>query len=161
MEFRGKRVSHQYIQTNLAPPDKVFPLLCPVAEAKWVPGWQCRLIYSQSGLVELGCVFTTANDDGTESTWVTTEHDPANFRIAFVWVNPGFVTAQIQIELHSKAESKTEAHIRYCYTGLSDKGNREVEGYSQAWFQTKMQSWEAAINHYLQTGKLIGGAASE
>lgn len=161
MEFRGKRVVHQYIQTNLAPPDKVFPLLCPVAEAKWVPGWQYRLIHSQSGLVELGCVFIATNDAGTESTWITTEHDPANFRVGFVWVNPGLVTAQIQIELHPKAESKTEACIQYTYTGLSEKGNREVEGYSQAWFETKMQGWEAAINHYLQTGILIGGAAPE
>jgi hypothetical protein len=161
MEFRGKRVVHQHIQTNLAPPYRVFPLLCPVAEAKWVPGWQYRLLYSQSGLVELGCVFITPNEDGTESTWVTTEHDPANLRVGFVWVNPGLVTAQIQIELHPEPESQTEARIRYTYTGLSEKGNREVERFNQAWFQTKMQGWETAINHYLQTGKLIGAAAWE
>ncbi len=53
-DFRGTRVTHEYSQINLASPGKVFPLLCPVLEAKWVPGWEYRLIYSQSGIAELG-----------------------------------------------------------------------------------------------------------
>jgi hypothetical protein len=160
-DFRGKRVTHHYVQTNISSPETVFPLLCPVAEAKWVPGWQYRLIYSQSGLVELGCVFTTHNEDGTESTWVTTEYDPAKFCVGFVWVNPGLMAAQIQIELYPKQEAKTEARIRYSYTGLSQEGNRELERYTEAWFREKMEGWEAAINHYLQTGRLIGAAPLE
>ena len=55
----------------------------------------------------------------------------------------------------------TSAVIRYTYTGLSIEGNREVERYDQKWFQHKMRSWEAAINHYLQTGKRIDAAEWE
>ena len=65
--FDAKRVSHEYTQTNDAPPEKVFPLLCPVREADWVPGWQYRLIYSESGVAEDGCVFSTPNDAGPET----------------------------------------------------------------------------------------------
>ena len=36
-DFQGKRVTREYIQTNCAPPERVFPLLCPVREAEWVP----------------------------------------------------------------------------------------------------------------------------
>jgi hypothetical protein len=43
-KFQGKRITHEYTQNNVAPPEKVFPLLCPVREADWVPGWQYRLI---------------------------------------------------------------------------------------------------------------------
>ena len=32
-----------------APPATVFPLLCPVREAEWVPGWTVRMIHSASG----------------------------------------------------------------------------------------------------------------
>jgi hypothetical protein len=162
-EFQGKRVVHEYNQRNAAPPERVFPLLCPVREADWVPGWQYRLIYSESGVAEGGCVFITPNEDGSETTWVVTDYDPASFRIAFAWVNPGLAAAQIRISLSRRSGGnasldETSAHIQYAYTGLSIEGNREVERYDQQWFGHKMQSWEAAINHYLQTGRRIDAA---
>ena len=161
MNFQSKRVTREYTQTNSAPPEKVFQLMCPVREADWVPGWQYRLIYSQSGLAELGCVFVTPNADGSETVWLVTEYDPTVFRVAFAWVNPGLVAAQISIRLEAESSNETTAHIRYAYTGLSEPGNREVERYDAAWFQHKMQSWEAAINHYLRTGRKIDEAAWE
>jgi hypothetical protein len=162
-EFQGKRVTHEYTQNNAAPPEEVFLLLCPVREADWVPGWRYRLIHSESGVAEDGCVFVTPNEDGTETTWVVTDYAPESFRIAFAWVHPGLVAAQISINLSRSAEAfgHTSAVIRYTYTGLSIEGNRELERYDQQWFQHKMQSWEAAINHYLQTGKRIDAAGWE
>jgi hypothetical protein len=162
-EFRGRRVTHAYTQTNFAAPETVFPLLCPVREAEWVPGWRYRMIYSQSGVAELGCVFVT-EENGREITWVVTEYDPSAFRIGFVWVDAGMVTAEIRIALEAKAGSaspQTAARIRYTYTGLSPEGNREVERFGEGWFQKKMQSWETAINHFLRTGKLIDATAGE
>src|SRR2546430_15621885 len=157
----ARRVTHEYTQTNDAPPDRVFPLLCPVWEADWVPGWQYKMIYSKSGVAEAGCVFTTPNNDGTETIWLVTEYDPARFRIAFAWVNPGQVAAQIGISLKRNSQGTTAAFIRYSYTGLSPAGNQEVERYDKKWFEQKMKSWEAAINHYLRTGKAISAAALE
>lgn len=154
-KFRGLRVTHQYTQTNQAPPDKVFCLLCPVREADWVPDWKYQLIYSQSGVAELGCIFTTPNDDGSESTWVCTEYDPARFRIAYAWAAPGMVACHIQIQLEPGPGSTTRTHIAYTYTGLSPAGNKEVERFDSGWFRTKMEGWEKAINHYLRTGKVI------
>jgi hypothetical protein len=154
-EFRGARVLHHYTQTNHAPPEKVFPLLCPVREADWVPDWKYRLIYSQSGVAELGCVFTTPNDDGSESTWMCSEFDPARFRIGYNWITPGLVACQIQIQLEAGFGSTTRAHIQYAYTGLSPAGNKEVERFNSEWFRAKMEGWENAINHYLRTGTLV------
>jgi len=157
--FQARRVTHQFTQTNVAPPETVFPLLCPVREADWVPGWQYRLIYSKSGVAEAGCVFIT-EENRRETTWIVTEYDPAAFRIAFVWVDPGMVAAQIRIRLEPGGGATT-APIQYTYTALSPKGNREVERFTETWFRQKMQSWEAAINHYLTTGKLIDAATWE
>ena len=154
----SRRVTHEFTQTNDAPPETVFPLLCPVREADWVPGWQYKMIYSKSGVAEAGCVFTTPNDDGTQTTWLVTEYDPARLRIGFAWVNPGQVAAQIEISLKKNSKGVTTAVIRYTYTGLSASGNQEVERYDRKWFEQKMQGWEAAINHYLRTGKAIGVA---
>jgi hypothetical protein len=93
--FEAKRVSHEYTQLNDAPPESVFPLLCPVREVDWVPGWQYRLIYSESGLAEDGCVFSTPNEAGPETLWMVTHYDPAAFTIAFAWVEPGMIATQI------------------------------------------------------------------
>jgi hypothetical protein len=158
--FKSYRVTHEYIQTNSAPPERVFPLLCPVREADWAPGWQYRLVYSNSGVAELGCVFTTPNPPASgaqseapsETTWIVTDYDPAALRIAYVWINPGYVITELRIQLAAIEQGATRTHIRYRYTGLSPEGNRELEGYDQKWFAARMQRWETTINHYLRTG---------
>lgn len=66
-DFEARRVTYEFTPTNDAPPDRVFPLLCPVREAEWVPDWKYQLIYSQSGFAEEGCVFTTPNDVGPDT----------------------------------------------------------------------------------------------
>jgi hypothetical protein len=80
-----------------------------------------------------------------------TDYDPARFHIAFSWVHPGMMTAQISIVLAAKGEDQTSAHIRYTYTGLSSLGNQKIETYDRKWFEQKMQGWEAAINYHLQS----------
>ena len=173
--FKAGRVAHEYIQTNPAFPEKVFPLLCPVREADWIPGWRYELIYSDSGVAELGCIFTTRdsaiesekysarpnqhNDSSPVTTWICTEYDPAAFRIAYVWIKPGLVATELWIHLSSAENGSTSSRIRFRYTGLSEAGNRQVESYDRKWFEEKMRGWETAINHYLRTGEMIGVTA--
>jgi hypothetical protein len=170
--FKSFRVAHEYTQTNPASPEKIFPLLCPVREAEWIPGWRYRLVYSDSGVAELGCIFTTPNPTTSEvsqpseeqkltapeTTWITVDYDPAVFRIAYVWINPGRVATELRIQPEGANDGTTRSHIRFRYTGLSPEGNREVESYDQKWFERKMQGWESPINHYLPTGKKTGAA---
>jgi hypothetical protein len=157
--FRGQRVTHEFTQTNPATPDKVFPLLCPVREVEWVPGWNHQLIYSDSGVAELGCVFTTIPCDisNAKLTWITTDYDPAAYRIAYIWIHPEHVLAELRIQLIADGE-RTLSHIEFRYTGLSEAGNREVATYDYEWFEKRMHGWESAINHYLLHGTLISPA---
>src|SRR5690349_16831929 len=113
--FKAYRIAHEYTQTNSAPPERVFPLLCPVREADWIPGWRYKLIYSDSGVAELGCVFTTqdptvetakysstSNERDPASpvtTWICTVYDPAALRIAYVWIKPARVATDLWIQL--------------------------------------------------------------
>lgn len=157
--FQGKRAVREYVQVDEAPPERAFPLLCPVREAEWVPGWEYRLIHSRSGLAELGCVFTTPNPQGPETVWVTTEYEPPR-RVGFVWVWPGMVAARLRFDLEG-ADGKTRLHASYQYTGLSEPGNAEVARYTEAWFATKMQRFQAALNHYLATATMIAAGGWE
>ncbi|HUA16244.1 MAG TPA: hypothetical protein VMG31_13180 [Verrucomicrobiae bacterium] len=161
--FRGNRILHQYVQTNCAAPEQVFPLLCPVREADWLPGWQYRLIYSDTGVAEAGCVFTTPNPPGSaeperaaaETTWIVTDYDPVALRIGYLWVDAGRIITELRIQLERGGEGETRTHIRYRYTGLSPEGNRDLERYTEEWFASKMRHWETAINHYLRTGRKL------
>jgi hypothetical protein len=152
----GRRVTHEFTQTNPAPPDKVFSLLCPVREAEWVPGWNYQLIYSDSGVAEMGCVFTTIPSDipNAKLTWMTTDYDPAVYRIAYICIHPEHVLAELRIQLAADGEN-TRTHIQFRYTGLSAAGNREIETYDRKWFEKKMHGWKSAISHYLLNGTLI------
>jgi hypothetical protein len=169
--FTSRRVAHEYTQTNPASPEKVFPLLCPVREADWIPGWRHKLIYSDSGVAELGCIFTTEDPvvesetyssrsnarDGNspETTWICTDYDPEAFRIAYIWIKPGRVATELWIQLAAAGQDQTHSRIKFRYTGLSLEGNRQVESYDRSWFEAKMRGWETAINHYLTTGQMI------
>ncbi len=66
--FKAKRVSHEYTQTNDAPPDEVFPLLCPVRESEWVPGWQYRGWRIHRVLCDV-CVRVTPLSHPERGTW--------------------------------------------------------------------------------------------
>jgi hypothetical protein len=84
-----RRVRFACSQTVPAEPAAVFPLLCPVLEYDWVPGWECRLIYTESGVAEPRCVFQTDRPGaGGVDTWVVSHYQPAE-RIAFVRVENG------------------------------------------------------------------------
>jgi hypothetical protein len=167
--FKSSRIVREYTQTNPASPEKIFPLLCPVREADWLPGWQYRLVYSDSGVAELGCIFTTTNflmceaqnPDAPEITWIATDYDSAAFRIAYVWISPGAVVAELSIQLARAVDGATQTHIQYRYTGLSPDGNRELEHYDQKWFEAKMQNWETTINHYLRTGTRMAASSDQ
>ena len=151
--FKSYRVAHEYIQSNPASPERVFPLLCPVREAEWIPGWRYKLIYSDSGVAELGCVFTTQDptveaakysshsnerdSSAPEITWICTDYDPVSFRIGYVWVKPRRVATELRIQLARTEDGNARSHIRFRYTGLSDEGNREVESSDRSWFESK------------------------
>ena len=64
------RTVRSYTQRIEAPPDSVFPLLCPVREAEWLAGWSevLEMVHSDSGLAEDGCVFMTRPPLTTVST---------------------------------------------------------------------------------------------
>jgi hypothetical protein len=72
------RVTYDYTQQLVAPPDEVFPLICPVREADWLDGFEYDWVYSDSGLAEMNAIFTTPkHGQMPPSLWIITHHDPA------------------------------------------------------------------------------------
>ena len=90
---RGARIKIQ------GPASRVFPLLCPVREAYWAPGWEAAVLYSQSGYAEKGCVFTSRHPGEPDTIWLITEHDPEAAVVRFSRVTPGIKLADLLIKV--------------------------------------------------------------
>ena len=150
---KPNRIKHTYTQTNPAIPDKVFPLLCPVREADWLPGWDPKLVLSKSGVAELECVFITESE-GADSIWVISKHDVENYQVEMYKITPGHTVCKLGIKLRAEGET-TKAEITYEHTSLGPLGDEFLAEFTAAWYEKFMQTWEQKINHYLQTGECL------
>ncbi len=155
MEFQGFQASKTYKQINNAPPEVVFPLLCPVREKDWLDGWDYKMIFSKSGLIENGCVFSTPHHGIEETIWYVSEYDKLNFKIEFVRFTPKEEVVKINIFLVDNGNSTTSVNITYQYTALSSIKNDWIKHKLDDEFEENMQWWEKAINYYIENGKKL------
>ena len=149
-------VEHSYTQHLVANMDVVFPLLCPVREAEWIEGWDPPLVFSASGVAEENCVFLTGSGD-EQAIWIITEHDPDRGVVEYVETTPGLTVARIRIRLYPADGDQCTAVIRYRHTALSPAGRQVVANLTAEQYQEFMQAWEAKLNHYLASGKMLRG----
>ncbi|HEY7409135.1 MAG TPA: SRPBCC family protein [Vicinamibacteria bacterium] len=149
------RVSRSYTQSISGPPEAVFPLLCPVRETEWVPGWRYRMVYSRSGVAEKGCVFTTPHHGAVETTWLVVDYEPPR-RIRFVRVTAGATAVEIEIQVAPR-DAGSAVDVRYTHTALSDEGDALVAAMTEDGWRRDMERWERAMNHFLATGTLLQG----
>lgn len=153
--FKAKRATKKYLQTIHALPEKVFSLLCPVREAEWLDGWQYNMIYSESGLVEKGAVFSTPREGEPETVWVVTKHDPANREVEFTRITHQSRTCVLKIVVRIKDKNSSYVDISYTYTGISQSGNDFIDELTEEIFCEDMKFWEDSVNYFLKTGKQL------
>jgi hypothetical protein len=151
--FKAKQIKRQFTQHFQAPPNKVFPLLCPVREYEWIEPWQCEMLRSESGVAEQNCVFRTRfPGESSDDIWVITNYEP-NTRIEFVRVN-ALRTMCLSITLTDNGDGTTNAVNDQLLVGLTEEGNNLLEGMADG-FSFEMRIGEAMLNHYLTTGKQL------
>jgi hypothetical protein len=150
------RVTRTYTQRLAAPPDAVFPLLCPVREADWIPGWDPRLVVSNSGVAEADCVFVTPAAMG-EAIWYVTRHEPQAGFVEMIRIAPAVTACRLTIQLRSTADG-CEVDVTYTHTSLGPQGDEFVASFTDDFYRRFMQEWEARLDHYLRHGSLLPAA---
>lgn len=155
-EFHAQRTVHQYRHRIDAAPERIFPLLCPVRDYDWIASWRCEIVYSQSGVAELGCIFTTDFSGEGRSVWTVSRYEP-NRRIEFVVIAATHVK-QLAVELE-EAVRETELHWRHTLTGRSEQGNILVKQLGGEPLDAQSQYLDRALKHYLRTGEMLREAA--
>ena len=142
------RVSRSFVQRIEAAPELVFPLLCPVREREWLPGWDCRMIFSRSGMAERGAVFETAHVGGA-TVWLMTEYVPSR-RVEFARWQPDGLVVQIEIALGRHHDDATAVCIAYTYTAISDHGLTALALLGEGdWLRT-MEFWQQSMNTWFR-----------
>ncbi|KJS13364.1 MAG: hypothetical protein VR67_05145 [Peptococcaceae bacterium BRH_c8a] len=153
-DFKSQRTVKKFTQKLIAPPDKVFPLLCPTMEYKWIQPWKCQMIFSQSGYAENNCVFKTNFPQDIEpETWIVSQYEQ-NKTIQFIRFNSSLVIRH-NIFLIDNGNSTTDAIIEQTITGLNEKGNKYVEGYTDEAYFEEASILEKVLNYYLKTGEML------
>jgi hypothetical protein len=147
---RPRRAVRTYTQRLVAPPEAVFPLLCPVREADWIDGWDPVVVYSESGVAELDAVFVTEAEPAN-AIWYITRHEPERGFVEMVKITPDVTACKLTIALR-EAGTGAEATITYRHTSLGPEGDAIVDAFTEAYYRQFMQDWEARINHYLTHG---------
>jgi hypothetical protein len=145
------RVTRTYRQSLLAPPVKVFPLLCPVREAEWVNGWSPEQVISASGVAERDAVFLTPDPRG-KAIWYITRHEPENWFVEMLRIVPGVTACRLSVQLLENG-SECFADITYSHTSIGPAGDEFVAGFTAEYYESFMRTWEKELNHFLTTGR--------
>ncbi len=133
---------------------RIFPLLCPVLEYAWLPGWQCRMIYSDSGVAENNCMFSTREGVGNTTLWTCVTHEPDTF-VDYLAISRDAVM-RLSIRLKETGKSNTEVDWRMLFTVLSALGRHVVKRrFTQEKFNLMMRDRQRELNWYLQHGTMI------
>ena len=153
--FNPRRITKEYRQTINAAPEKVFPLLCPVREADWLDGWRYNMIYSDSGLIEEGAVFSTPDEGEEDTVWIVTKHDPKKHEVEFARFTHNSRTCRLKIAVKYKDENSSYVDVSYTYTGITHAGNDFIDNFTEEAFLEAVTFWEKSMNYFLKTGKRL------
>jgi len=148
---KPNRVRRSFTQHLSAPAAAVFELLCPVREAEWVNDWKPKLVLSESGFAEPGCIFITPGIP-EDALWLVTDYDTKACQLEIIKMIPGVVVGRISISLTKDGDDACYAEITYAYTSISDHGDRALEEFTDDHFKSFMEIWEKELNHFLSTG---------
>lgn len=157
-KFLGTRIvkKHQWHFGHDA--QTIFLLLCPTRELDWIEEWDAlhTLIYSESGIAEDACVFTSDIPGEGEAVWIAGKYSLEERHVTYIKFLKDNDTV-IRWEMTAIPEGAHGCHvdIAYTITGLSLKGNRFAAEFGQNGFPYLVTQIEKLINHYLTTGRKL------
>ncbi len=156
MTMSSGRVQKVFTFDVPAPPEQVFPLLCPVREREWLDGWSAEMLYAVSGTAEDHAVFVTDFPDRGRSTWVVSHYDPARREIGFTVFHAGELAERLDIALAPDGSGGTTTRWTRTYTALGEAGTRHLERATGQPLDARMAGVEAALRHFCATGTRLG-----
>ena len=156
-KVNGTRVVKTYKWEFDTDARSVFLLLCPTKELDWIEGWDeiHQLVYSESGIAEDACVFTTKHPDEGFAVWLTSKYSLENTTIEFVkHLVDKEVIIRWTMEVRPLTSQSSVVFTIFNATGLNERGNEYIKSDILSQFNSRMASLEDLIKYYLETGAM-------
>lgn len=135
------------------PPERIFPLLCPTREYDWIPSWRARMIHSESGVAEAGCIFETRNPVYGPMTWICTRYDPSS-RIEYTNFAQLGLIMRLQITL-SPAPEGTRVIWARSWHATTPEGEAWLARWDDKANEANMRRLQAELDYYLRHGTAL------
>jgi hypothetical protein len=136
-------------------PAEAFHLFTPSGERLWAGAeWDPCFFEPEANEIQPATVFEVAHGD-TRATWIVVDAEPGR-GITYAQVIPGQRAGLIAIRLEAAGSDRTEAHVTYAMTPLSEEGEARL-GEFQRHFDAFLAHWEQSIATALREGS--GGDA--
>jgi hypothetical protein len=158
--LKAERFERRRQFTLDAPAAEIFPLLCPVLEYAWLPGWKCRMVYSASGAAENNCMFFTIDFPGKTSLWTCVAYEPDTFVDYLVAIGRDAVM-RLSARLKETGRGRTELDWRMLFTAVSPLARIVLKRrFSEKNFDVFIKDRERQLHWYLKHGTMIGKKGS-
>ncbi len=146
---RIKRVCNAHYQGT---PEQVFPLLCPVLEYDWLEHWDAEIVYTESGVAELDCIFKTFFNPGETEVWSVTRYEK-NRCIEFIIMDTNHVV-RYTITLQDNQNGTCDGNWAQVITALTPKEEKSMESFTQAVYDKRIMDISMRLNYYLENGTM-------
>lgn len=136
------------------PIDILFPLFSAEGEKRWVPGWDYENVMGSTDLHE-DYIFLTQNHDhaSTDAIWLVKRYEPESYLVQFYKVEPEDKVGIITVRCHRVEANATDVEVTYQYVGLSDSGNRFIDGFTAARYKEFIGEWQSLLRSYFRSGR--------
>ena len=152
--MKSRSVSHTEAFDIRQPAETLFPLFTPEGERAWVPGWDYENLQGTTRL-HADYVFRTKSHDhaAAEAVWIVKNYDPDHYRVDYYKIEPGAKVGIISVKCDPVGPRATRVEVTYTYIGLSESGNRFIEGFTRAGYQAFIGEWKTLLEAYFEKKK--------
>lgn len=152
--MKSKSISYTADFTMNQPADILFALFSPEGERMWVPGWEYENLMGTTQLHEDDVFLTKSHDHAAaEAIWIVKTYDREACRVSFYKVEPEEKVGVIDVRCDPLDHRATRVEVTYTYRGLSDSGNRFIEGFTAAAYEAFIEDWKSLLEAYFRKTK--------
>lgn len=149
----SKRFEATKTLTIKANVEDTLGLACPVKELEWIPGWQYEMVFSESGVNEVGCIFNDKMSgmflfgEDLNTYWHTLKLGENVFQahLSYGGRAAGIFTSAV----NDNGDGTVDATWHLVFTSYEETGEDFTEK-----IQAAIDFLSACGKHYLETGEM-------
>lgn len=143
-----------------APVEEIFPLICPVMECKWIPGWKCELIRFTGSMGpdtrfrEFLSAPMLMNAVMKKTTWSVVAFDPDHHRVQFRLDNEQS-SSLLTFSFTQIGQDRTNCVSKMITTPLNSTGIRVVNNRGDKKLRLLLMALQELLKYYCENGQTM------